>query len=77
VPSHRYTGPYDEEGLFHGTGKLEALNGDVYEGNFVHGYFSGQGKYLFKKNDDSMRSASITVAIRRAKLIGGFVCCVC
>lgn len=59
----RYKGAYDEDGLYHGAGRLEALNGDVYEGNFSHGYFTGHGKYMFKRNEeDSTSPLPVTAA---------------
>lgn len=43
----KYTGPVDELGRRHGQGKLKWSNGDVYEGNFVHGVRHGPGSLTF------------------------------
>jgi len=43
-----YEGCFDEEGLFHGHGRLTWINGDSYEGNFEKGVRDGFGIYKWK-----------------------------
>jgi hypothetical protein len=45
---NRYSGEVNEAGNYHGRGRLEAINGDIYEGDFLDGKFHGQGHYIFK-----------------------------
>lgn len=42
-----YDGETDDDGLFHGKGELNLVNGDEYKGTFKHGYIHGQGEYAF------------------------------
>lgn len=49
----RYTGGVDDQGRYDGVGKLIAVNGDVYSGEFKAGTFHGAGTYIFKKGGGS------------------------
>ena len=48
---YTYTGPVDEENMAHGKGKALLANGDVYDGEFVHGVFQGEATYTYKAGD--------------------------
>lgn len=48
LSDYTYTGPVDSEGLPHGTGKAKFKNGDIYDGCFTHGTFSGKATYKYK-----------------------------
>lgn len=48
LSDYTYTGPVDSEGLPHGTGKARFKNGDIYDGCFTHGVFSGKATYTYK-----------------------------
>ena len=48
LTDYTYTGPVDSEGLPHGTGRAKFNNGDIYEGCFTHGVFSGKATYTYK-----------------------------
>lgn len=48
---YTYTGPVDEENMAHGKGKALLANGDVYDGEFVHGVFEGEAIYTYKVGD--------------------------
>ena len=48
LTDYTYTGPVDSEGLPHGTGKAKFKNGDIYDGCFTHGTFSGKATYKYK-----------------------------
>jgi len=52
---YTYEGGTDEEGRFHGLGKLSAMNGDRFEGSFKHGKFHGYGEYTFKRGGGSYK----------------------
>ena len=48
LSDYTYTGPVDSEGLPHGTGRARFKNGDIYDGCFTHGVFSGKATYSYK-----------------------------
>ena len=49
----RYTGDLSSSGLYHGSGVLALLNGNVYRGQFADGKFHGVGTYSFKATGTS------------------------
>lgn len=48
---YHYTGPIDVNKLPNGKGKAVFDNGDMYQGEFIHGKFEGHATYLFAIGD--------------------------
>lgn len=57
VLPYTYEGDRNENGERHGKGKARLPNGDVYEGQYKHGYRNGYGKYVFRKFKGKSRNA--------------------
>lgn len=47
IDSNAYAGEVDEAGNPHGRGELSYTNGEIYEGEFVHGLREGRGKMTY------------------------------
>lgn len=47
IGEYHYTGPIDGNKLPNGKGKAIFGNGDIYQGEFLHGKFEGYATYLF------------------------------
>ena len=54
-------------GQRHGYGKTLLPNGDIYEGSYKNGLRYGEGKYLFRRGDNS---ESIEEILPHAKYVG-------
>lgn len=57
VLPYTYEGDRNENGERHGKGKARLPNGDIYEGQYKHGYRNGYGKYVFRKLKGKSRNA--------------------
>ena len=44
APGAKYTGGRDENGRYHGMGRLSTPDGAIYTGQFQHGLKHGKGK---------------------------------
>lgn len=52
----KYEGDFDEEGRYHGPGRLELKGGDVFAGNFVNGELVGAAEYYKTTTQATVRS---------------------
>lgn len=59
--NNTYTGEYDENELYHGTGALIGVNGDQYIGEFLHGQMHGYGKYIYNIHHSDTNNNNTTV----------------
>ena len=62
-----YSGGKDPEGRYHGKGRLQNANGNVYKGQFAHGKFHGEGEFQFSKANGG---GKYTGAFRRGEFSG-------
>ena len=59
-----YEGDRNEQGERHGHGKCHFPNGDVYEGEYIHGRRNGYGVYRFKSGRYVLKTSSAKHGLR-------------